>query len=133
MKFFRIPKEGITRKDAQAILELFDIVEKGVVHYSDMVLTIELTAEGLRLLVGILKKQKDGEPNRIKATYPDSYIELFEEKIQTGPMIREVIGFMEMKIDELEKALNVLSTEETYRVKIVNVNGTETFLNWLPK
>jgi hypothetical protein len=131
--FFKIPEEGISRKDARAILKLFDIVEKGVLDYSDMVLTIELTADGLRMLINLLKNKKDGEPNRIEATDPDSYVELFEEKIQTGPMIREATGFVEMKTDELEKALNALSSEETCSVKIVKVNGTETFSNWLPK
>jgi hypothetical protein len=44
--FFRIPNEGISQKDANAIFELFDIVEQGVVRYIDSTMSLEIKGGG---------------------------------------------------------------------------------------
>ncbi len=125
--FFRIPNEGISRRDAQSIHELFDVVENGVVNYRDMVMTLELKAEGLEILLGL---HKQGKLIHLTLTTPDSYVELFGEKIFIGPMVRDTTGFVEMSTAELEDSVKLLSSEDTLKVKLVNVKGTETFSNW---
>jgi len=128
--FFRIPDQGFSSKDAQAILELYEIVEKGKLNYKSTSMTLELTAEGLKMF---LDTHKQGLPIHLKMTTPESYVELFGEEIQTGPMIRETTGFIEMNIPDIEMAMNSLDFKETLVLKLVNVNGSETFSNWLPK
>lgn len=80
-----------------------------------------------------LDVHKQGMPIHLKVTSPDSYVELFGEEIQTGPMVRETTGFIEMSAYDLEVVTNSLPSEEDFEVKLVNVNGTETFSNWQPK
>ena len=125
--FFRIPNEGISRGDAKSILELFEVVENGVVYYTDMVMTLGLKVEGLKMLLDLHKK---GEPIELTLTTPDSYVELFGQRIETGPMVRETTGFVEMSAHELEVIISSLSSEEIFDVKLVNVNGTETLSDW---
>lgn len=131
--FLKIPNEGISRKDAQAISELFEIVGKGIHYYTDMVMTLEFNLEGLRKLLELHKSKKSGEPVQVEMDAPESYVELFKEKIQTGPMTRRITGFWEISIQELENKLIALSLEESVELKLVKVSGTETFSNWIPK
>lgn len=131
--FFKIPNEGISKKDARAISELFEIVEKGILYYTNMVMTLEFNLEGLRKLLDLHKNKKVGEPVQVEMDAPESYVELFEEKIQTGPMTRKITGFWEIGMQELENKINTLSLEESIELKLVNVSGTETFSNWITK
>ena len=127
--FFRIPDEGISRKDAEAIRELFDIVTNGVVNYTDMIMTWELKRDGLLM---VLDLHKQGNPIHLKLEAPDSYVELFGKQIQTGPMTRETKGFVEMNADDLKARIDSLPPEASLEVKLVNVNGTETLSDWQP-
>jgi hypothetical protein len=128
--FFKIPDEGISRKDAQSISELFEVVEHGIVYYSDMVMTLGLKGESLKMLLDL---HKQGKPVDLTLTTPGSYVELFGEKIETGPMIRKTTGFVEMNANELEVIIGTLSSEDIFDVRLVNVNGAETLSDWLPK
>jgi len=128
--FFKIPNEGISRKDAESIDEFFEVVGHGVVYYTDMVMTLGLKGEGLKML---LELHKQGKPVHLTLTTPSSYIEVFGEKIETGSMVRETTGSIEMSANELEATISTLSSEDIYDVKLINVNGTETLSDWLPK
>ena len=128
--FFRIPDEGISRKDAQAINELFEIVENGVVNYKDMIMTLGLKTEGLKLLLDVYKQE---ESIHISAEFVDSYVELFGDNIHMGPMVRSTTGNVEMSVSELESSIMPLSLEDVLDVKLINVSGTETFSNWMSK
>ncbi|MBI5822604.1 MAG: DUF4365 domain-containing protein [Chloroflexi bacterium] len=125
--FVRIPNEGISRKDANAILELFEIVEHGEVHYTDSIMSLGLKGDGLKMLLDL---HKQGKPIHLVLDTPDSYVELFGEKIKTGPMKRDTTGFVEMRVQEIEAAINVLLPEEALDIKLVKVNGTETLSDW---
>lgn len=129
-RFLKIPKEGVSVKDEGSIRELFDVVENGVVYYKDMVMTLGLKVEALKILLDLHKKQ---EPIHLTFTYPDSYVELFGEKVETGPMVREVTGVVEMSVNELEETINRLFPEDIFDIKLVNVNGTETLSDWRSK
>ena len=125
--FFRIPNEGISRKDAQSIRELFEIVENGIVNYTDMIMNLELKPEELQMLLSL---HKQGKPIHMNLTTPDSYVELFGNDIHTGPMIRDTTGFVEMSAADLENSMKFLSSEDALNIKLINVNGTESFSNW---
>jgi len=125
--FIKIPDKGISQKDANSIHELSEIVKHGVVHYTDSTMSLELKGEGLKMLLDL---HKQGKPIHLLLNTPESYVELFEEEIQTGPMSRETTGFVEMEALELEKTIKALSPEEFLNVKIINVNGTETLSDW---
>lgn len=125
--FFRIPNKGISKKDAHSILELYEIVENGIVNYINTTMTLELTIDGLKMF---LDAHRQGMPIHLRMTTPESYVELFGEKTQTGPMVRETRGVIEMSVHDLKKVVNSLSLEEAFEVKLINVNGTETFSNW---
>ena len=60
-------------------------------------------------------------------------VELFDEEITTGPMIREITGKVEMDISVFEKRINELKLGEFLKVNLIDVNGTETFSNWMLK
>ena len=128
--FFKIPDEGISKKDANSILELFEIVEQGVVQYQNASMHLELKDKALQMLLEIHKQNK---PVHLRLEVDDSYVELFGEKILTGPMVREVTGFVEMDVLEFERRIDKLKPEQFLNVNLVNVNGTETLSNWLLK
>lgn len=125
--FLKVPSKGISGKDAEAIRELFEVVEGRIVTYEDMIMSIGLKGEALKML---LSQHKEKKPIHLLFTFQGSYIELFGEKIETGPMEREVTGFIEMDAIELEEAVNKMSPEELLDIKLVNVNGTEKMLDW---
>jgi hypothetical protein len=81
----------------------------------------------------LLDLHKQGKPIHLRLTTTESYVELFGEKIQTGTMERETMGFVEMSVYDLESAINSLSPEESLDVRLVNVNGTETLSDWRPE
>ena len=98
--FFRIPEEGISQKNANSIKELFEIVEHGVVHYQNASMALELKDKALQMF---LDMHKQGKFIHLKSEADDSFVELFDEEISTGPMIREITGYVEMDYSEFEK------------------------------
>lgn len=129
-RFFKLPDKGISRKDAYAIDELFDIVQDGVVTYNNMTMTLDLKTQGLNMLLDL---HKQGKPIHLVLTTPESYVELFGEKIQVGPLVRDTIGYVEMNFVELENLIKPLLQEDSLKVKLINVSGTETFSKWKPE
>lgn len=125
--FLKVPSKGISGKDAEAIRELFGVVEDGIVTYEDMVMSLGLKREALKML---LSEHKEKKPIRLQFTFQGSYVELFGEKIETGPMVREVTGFVEMDANELEKTINKMSPDDALDIRLINVNGTEKMLDW---
>lgn len=128
--FFKIPKEGILQKDSNSIFELFEIVERGVVHYKNAFMSLELKDNALQML---LETHKQGKPLHLRFETDDSYVELFKERISTGPMIREITGVVEMNVSEFENTIIALKPGEFLNVNLINVNGTETLSNWQSK
>lgn len=128
--FLTVPSKGISGKDVEAIRELFDIVDGGVVTYEDMVMSLGLKSEALKML---LSEHKEKKPIHLQFTFQGSYVELFGKKIETGPMVREATGFIEMNAIKLEEAISKMSPDDVLDIKLVNVNGTETMLDWYSK
>jgi hypothetical protein len=125
--FFKIPEEGLSQKNANSILELFEIVENGEVHYQNASMYLELKDKALQMFLDV---HKQGKFIHLKSEADDSFVELFDEEISTGPMIREITGYVEMDVSEFEKRINVLKLGGFLKVNLVDVNGTETFSNW---
>ena len=126
-RFFKIPEEGISQKNANSILELFEIVDHGVVHYQNASMSLELKDKALQMLLDV---HKQGKFIHLTLEAEDSFVELFDEEIATGPMIREITGYVEMDVSEFEKRINELKPEEFLKVNLVDVNGTETLSKW---
>lgn len=128
--FFKIPEEGISQENANSIIELFEVVEHGVVHYQNASTSLELKDKALQMFFDM---HKQGQFIQLKSESDDSFVELFGEEISIGPVIREITGYVEMEVSEFEKRITQLKPGEFLKVNLVNVNGTETFSNWKPK
>lgn len=129
-KFFKIPNQGISQQEADTIVELYEIVENGVIQYTNSTTYLELKDKALQAFFDACKQ---GNSIPLRFTAEDSYVELFGETIKTGPRNREVTCFVEMNVSEFEDKMNNLQPGEFLKVNLVNVNGIETVPEWQSK
>lgn len=129
-KFFKIPDEGISQQAADAIVELYEIVENGVIRYTNTTAGLELKDKALHIFFDACKQ---GNSIPLRFTVEDSYVELFGEIIRTGPRTREITCFVGMDVSEFEDKMNNLKPGEFLKVNLVNVNGVETIPEWQSK
>ncbi|HER45472.1 MAG TPA: DUF4365 domain-containing protein, partial [Thermoplasmatales archaeon] len=90
----RVPDDGITRKDEQAINELLQIFEYG--QTSKKHNTVIVTGNRKMLEIMSDSFQSECNPINIRAVYPESFVKLFGDEVKTGHMIRTVTGKVEM-------------------------------------
>lgn len=129
-KFFKVPNEGISQQEADTIIELYEIVENGVIRYTNSTTFLELKDKALQAFFDACKQ---GNSIPLRFTAEDSYVELFGETIKTGPRNREVTCFVEMDASEFKDKINNLKPGEFLKVNLVNVNGVETVPEWQTK
>jgi hypothetical protein len=122
--FFRVPEEGIDPKDALVIDELTEILDRGKTTVGGKTVIIEVKGEALGILLDV---HRQGKPVHFRLTTLDSFVEIFQIVVSTGPMTREVTGYVEMSVNELESAIQNLSPDSFLPVRIINAKVIESF------
>lgn len=125
-QFIRIPERGIHDEDTQAIKELHQIITRGSTTQSDIIATVDAKGEGLQVLLDAHRK---GEPMYLQQFSDSSYVELFATKIETGPMSRDFLGFIEMPITELEAVIREIDSDQFVPIRLRGT-VTESFTDW---
>jgi predicted nucleotidyltransferase len=126
-QFLRIPDEGPTDADIQAINELAIIVEQGKNLAKTKEITWEFKEEALDILLDLHRHNK---LSHFTILSTESWVELFEAKIPTGPMTRHVTGKIAMSLDELESSISALTADTYLPIKFINVEIVEIFPDW---
>lgn len=60
----------------------------------------------------------------------ESFIELFDSKIQIGPMTRYITGKIARSVAELEQAINTLKPDGSLPLELLDVEVIEVFPHW---
>jgi len=121
----RVPDDGITRKDEQAINELLQIFEYG--QTSKKHNTVIVTGNRKMLEIMSDSFQSECNPINIRAVYPESFVKLFGDEVKTGHMIRTVTGKVEMSSSDIQGLLSILDEDEPIEVKIIDAEVIEEF------
>jgi hypothetical protein len=124
--FIRVPEEGISPKEALAIDELAEIFDHGETTVVGTTVTIEVKGEALSL---ILEVHRQSKPVHFRITTEDGFVEIFKTVVPTGPMTRDVTGYVETSARELETAIQNLHPESFLTVRIINAKVIEVFPN----
>jgi hypothetical protein len=128
-QFFQIPEQGFLIEDITAIYEMYQILEVGSTTRTNATATFGVKGEALQMMLEVHRQDK---PIYLQETGDDSFVELFGTKIATGPMIRDIVGFIEMPVSVLEEAISELSKDQFLSIKLVRATVTESFKDWMP-
>lgn len=126
-RLLKIPDKGLSNNDIKAIDELLGIVTYGSTKTENAKLTGEFKSEALILMLNVYRL---GKPLHLRWSCDESFVNLFGEKIQTGPMTRDITGYIEMPLPEFEEAVSRLDQEQFLDVRIRATEVIETFQLW---
>ena len=125
------PEDGsFTKKDFEAVDELVSVIEKGSYQQSGMVFTVDLRKPGIaKLLDGI----SDGSPIYFQLATDESYVEIFSQRIELGPMLQKISGYWRMPLEEVRTWFEKASDEDSLVVRLVEVELYEEFEKWVKR
>jgi hypothetical protein len=113
----QFPEDGsFSKEDVLAANELISIIEKGNYQQSGMIFHADLQKAGIaKLLEGLT----DGAPIYFQITTEESFVKIFSQKIELGPMMQKIRGYWRMPVEEakawFEKATEQESSSRTTR------------------
>ncbi|MDX1521454.1 MAG: DUF4365 domain-containing protein [Anaerolineae bacterium] len=121
--------EEITETDLYHVNELFAVTHYGKCKFRHSRLKTIGTfkVEALKLFLDAQPKSKR---HRLTLNSPDSYVELFNQKIQTGRMTRHVSGKLDITNTELKNAIESLDPDQGFPIDILDGEIIEVFPDW---
>jgi predicted nucleotidyltransferase len=130
-QLIRMPSEEIiTGKDVQSINELMMIIEQGKTVTRPKQITWGFKEYALGLILDV---HRHGKPCHFTISSPESWVELFESKVQTGCITQHITGKVEMSTAELETAIAKLKPNEYLNLQFVDVEIIEIFPDWFTR
>lgn len=125
-QFLQIPDDDLTDADVEAIDEFIDIIECGKTTKKVKEITIELVNIFTDAILDSHHQQK-----RIQMRYSaESFIEIFDSKIPTGPATWHITGIPKLSAVELKEIITNLSPNDPLFLKFVDVEIIEIFPDW---
>lgn len=130
-KPIRFPADGFySQKDETAVTELVSIFTTGMFKQTGGTVSIELNRHGIEIL---LENPPANNSLSFSMTSDTSYVELFTEQIELGPMLQRFNGTWITPREQVESWLGLAQEDDTFVVKLTNVEMVEEFPDWLLK
>jgi hypothetical protein len=126
------PEDGYFAKDIEAANELISIIQKGYYQESNKGVSIELLKPGIEKILELGYKDNN-QAMYFQYSSSESFLELFSEKIELGPMLQKIKGYWEMPLEKVKIWLEQAKESDALTVKLVNVELFEEFENWQKK
>lgn len=125
------PTDGsFSKEDVLAANELISIIEKGNYQQSGMVFRADLRKAGIaKLLEGLI----DGAPIYFQLTAQESFVKIFSQKIELGPMLQKIRGYWRIPLKEVREWLENATDQESLMVRLDDVELYEEFEKWIKK
>ncbi len=93
-RLFHVPIEGISPNNRQGILKLFDLLKRGKVIRNDQRRQFLMMpdADGHWFLEALKSARENTTPINFRESFESSWVELFGQKIATGPIVQYFDG-----------------------------------------
>jgi hypothetical protein len=130
-KVIRFPHDaGYSLDDVIAADELVSIISTGRYRQKGLVFTAELRKPAISMIV---KAHKRGEPIRFQLLTEGSFVKVFLEEFELGPIKQFITGKWDMPIEGVISWLENAADEDALKVRLVDVEMYEEFEDWLNK
>lgn len=129
-RLFQVPVEGLSPENSQAISKLFDMLKRGKVIRNNQRLEFLMTpdADGHWLLETLNAARENNISINIRESFDRSWVELFGQKIDTGPTVQYFTG----KVAQDHAEVEVLNQEKLELV-LEDAEVTEIFPQFFTK
>jgi hypothetical protein len=125
--FLQIPEVGIQNEDISSILEIAEIFENGFTVFPNATVTSQFKDKALRIMADV---HNQGKPIHLRLSSLESHVNLFENQVQVGPMIRDITGFINIEPSKFEELVASTNTGEFIEVELVKCHVIEYFPDW---
>jgi len=117
-------------KDVIAVDELISIIEKGHFFQRGLIYTVELIKSSVK---EIIKSRREDLSMSLGVKSDNSYVELFSQKIELGPIEQRIKGFWKASDEEIQEWLLHANDSDTFKVILEDAEIFEEFENWKKK
>ena len=130
----RLPNGDISAEDVRAAYELKEILQDGkTVSRADSLSFKVHDLAMIRQLYELHLDTASGATLMIRQDAAESYLVLFGEKIQVGPMTKTFVGKLDTPVNELKEYIHQNDSKASYTLWLSDIEIAEEYPNWQSK